>query len=61
MKQPCHIFALPKTCLKNNEKVNIQHYTWVELNRQNKEGGGIYRIFNKKVYYKIMQYSTKLK
>ena len=27
--------------VKNNEKVNIQHYKWVGLNRQNKEKEGI--------------------
>ena len=30
-----YIFAIPKTLLKDNEKVNIQHFKWIGLNRKN--------------------------
>ena len=36
-----HIFAITEILLKDNEMVNIQHFTWIGLNRQNKDGGGI--------------------
>ena len=47
LSKPCHIFAIKETLLKNNEKINIQHYKWIVLNRQNKEGGGIGFLINK--------------
>ena len=41
LSKPCHIFAITETLLKDNEKVNIQHFKWIGLNRQNKDRGGI--------------------
>ena len=38
LSKPCHIFTITETPLKNNEKVNMQHYKWIGLNMQNKEG-----------------------
>ena len=37
LSKPCHIFAITGTLLKNNEKVKVQHYKWVGLNRKTKK------------------------
>ena len=42
LSKPCHIFTITEALLKDNEKVNIQHFKWIGLNRQNKDGRGIY-------------------
>ena len=49
LSKPCHIFAITETLLKDNEKVNIQHFKWIGLNRQNKDGGGIGFLINKSI------------
>ena len=49
LSKPCHIFTVTETHLKNYEKVNMQHYKWIGLNMQNKEGGGIVFLINKSI------------
>ena len=49
LSKPCHIFAITETLLKDNEKVNIQHFKWIGLNRQNKDGVGIGFLINKSI------------
>ena len=53
LSKPCHIFAITETLLKDNEKVNIQHFKWIGLNRQNKDRGGIgfLIILNKRIEF----------
>ena len=41
----CDIFAITDINLKNKEKVNINGYTWIGINRASE--GGRYRIPNK--------------
>ena len=48
LSKPCHIFAVRETLLKDNEKVNIHHFKWIGLNRQNKDGGDI-GLINKSI------------
>ena len=40
---------MTETLLKNNEKVNVQDFKWIGLNRQNKDGGGIGFLINKSI------------
>ena len=49
LSKPCHIFARTETILKDNEMVNIQHFKWIGLNRQNKDGGVIGFSINKSI------------
>ena len=49
LSKPCHIFAVTETFLKNNEKINMQHYKCIELNRQHKEGVGVGFLINNSI------------
>ena len=49
LSEPCHIFAITETILKDNEKINTQHFKWIGLNRKNKDGGGIGFLINKSI------------
>ena len=49
LSKACHIFAITETLLKDNEKINIQHFKWIGLSRKNKDGGGIVFLINKSI------------
>ena len=57
LSKPCHIFEITEKLLKNNGKVNIQHYKWVRFDRQNKEGVGIGFLINMSI---IKSYAIQL-
>ena len=49
LNKPCEIIALCEIHLKQNEKVSIAGYKWIELNRKDKHAGEIGFLINNNI------------